>query len=427
MDSTSQPSAKVDGLPPRPLVAADELTLGDAIYPLWNGRRVLIATAFVFGAVTFAVTSMVRPMYAAVAVIRSIESRSADTAEPAKAENFRPLLESKTIAASLVKDFALVSQPRFVWSAVGGPMSYDAFLRDALRVDQVIGTNLLRVRVTLSDPALAAKVTNALVDRAIEFNRSINQQEVIEARDYIKSQLDEATARLDDVRAKLIAGKQKAQVDALRKDVEGALEVRSRLPELEASIENERAFLASSEADLAKSSQMLTTRRSIDRDPALMEAARGQDGKEPVLGLTMTDESVNTAYAALQEQVSSSRAALAGLENQRKLLVGEKKLDRTIGPAITRLYQGDVEVERLQAEFDMVLRLYTTLSTRYEEARLNVGGRRAQLQVVDPAVPPSAPVGSDRLAAVALAMVSGLLLASAVMLARKFLAAREPE
>jgi len=54
---------------------------------------------------------------------------------------------------------------------------------DVLRVDQVVATNLLRVRVTLGEPQMAAAVANTLVERASDLNRTINQQEVIEARD----------------------------------------------------------------------------------------------------------------------------------------------------------------------------------------------------------------------------------------------------
>ena len=404
------------------LGSRDELTLSDVVRPLWDSRYVIVALALLFGALAFAYRASLRPRYEATVVVRVIESKSVDQAEPARAENFRPLLENKTIAAGLVKDFTLVDEPRFKWGGPGAAIAADRFVADAVRVDQVVATNLLRVRVTLGEPQAAAAVANALVARAIDLNRTINQQEVIEARDYIKSQLDEATVRVERVRSELVAMKQRSQVDALKSDAEGALDLRGRLLELQSSIENERAYLGRSEADLRQSQPTVTTRRSIDRAPALMEYVKEQVPATSVLGLSMTDEQVNEAHADLQERVSQSRATLAGLESQRRLLVDDKHLDRAVMPTLTKLYEAEVAVSRLQAEYDMALKVYVDLATRYEDARIRVGGRGVQLQVVDPALPPSRPAASRLGAIVILSLLCGALIASLGALARQFLA-----
>jgi uncharacterized protein involved in exopolysaccharide biosynthesis len=280
------------------------------------------------------------------------------------------------------------------------------------------------VRVRLAEADAAPKVANALIERAIDLNRRINQQEVVEARDYIKSQLDEATARVDRLRGELVTLKQKAQVDALRKDAEGTLHARSGLLELQTAIENERAFLGRSEADLKQSQQLLTTRRTIDRDTALTEAARSQNPGASVLGLGLTDEQINTSYSDLQTQVSESRAKLAGLEGQRRLLVDELRLDRASLPVLAKLYEGDVAVSRLQTEYEMALKVYTDLSVRHEDARIRVGGRGAQLQFVDPAVAPARRVASGLTVSVAIAVLAGALVAGAGVLAHRLLARR---
>lgn len=400
--------------------AADELLLSDLVRPLWEWRYVIAATTIAGAALALAYAAAQTTQYEATAVIRVIESKSGDQAEPARADTYRPLLENKTLAAGLVKDFALVREPAFRWGAGGGPVPADVFVRNHLRVDQA-GPNLLRVNVRLGNADVAARVTNALVERAIDLNRRINQQEVVEARDSIKTQLDEAAARLEQVANDLVATKRHSQVDALKKDVEGALDLRGKLLELQASIENERAFLARSEADLARTQPLLTTRRSIDRDAALMEAARAEAPGTSVLGLGMTDQQVNEAYSYLEQQVAESRAKLAGLESQRRLLVDEKRLDRAELPALTRLYEGDVAVSRLQAEYEMALKVYTDLTQRHEDARIRVVGRGAQLQVVDAAVPPSLPSAVGRGPTVALGAFGGALIACLVVLGRAFL------
>jgi uncharacterized protein involved in exopolysaccharide biosynthesis len=399
----------------------DELSIRDIAEPLWRHHWLILGVAVICGVVAVFVAKSHARRYEGVAVVRVAESKSGDTAEQAKAENYRPLFENKTIAASLVKDFNLKTEAQYVWQSDGGPIAPDEFLRDILDVDLIAGTNLMRVRVKLADPDAAAKVTNALVERAVDLNRRINQQEVVDARDYIKSQLEDATRRVDQVRDRYVALKQHSQVDALRKDAEGELDLRSKLMKLQSEIAGERAFLARSEGDLKASQRLLTTRRSIDRDPALMEVAkeRGATGANgSVLGLGLTEEQVNEAYSALEKQVSESGAKLAGLEGQRKLLVDVKGLDRASLPVLTKLYEGDVAVERLKAEYDMALKVYTDLSLRYEDARIRVGGRGAQIQLVDPAIRPSRALAQRAGSSAVLAALGGALVASAVLLGR---------
>jgi hypothetical protein len=241
---------------------------------------------------------------------------------------------------------------------------------------------------------------------------------VVDARDYIKIQLDEAGKRVADVQARFVDIQQRSQVESLKKDAEVAIDLRSKLLELQAEISKERAFLARSETDLAASQRLVTTRRSIDRDPLLTEAARERAPGTSLLGLGLSEEQVNEAHSALDKQAAESRAKLAGLEGQRKLLVDDKRLDRAILPILDKLYAGDVAVTRLKAEYEMVLKVYTDLAMRYEDARIKVGGRGAQIQVVDTAVRPSQALPRRTVTSAWLAGLGGALAACAVLLAR---------
>ena len=309
-------------LPPQ----ADELLLRDLIEPLWAGRWIVVLVGGICAVVSGGLALASVPAYEAVTVLRVIESKSVDQAELARPDNFRPLLQNKTIAESLVRDFTLVQEPRYLWQAAGGPVAADQF-GEVAQVDRIGATNLMQVRVRRANPELAAKVANALADRAIALNRRINQQEVVDARDYIKIQLDEAGKRVADVQARFVDIQQRSQVESLKKDAEVAIDLRSKLLELQAEISKERAFLARSETDLAASQRLVTTRRSIDRDPLLTEAARERAPGTSLLGLGLSEEQVNEAHSALDKQAAESRAKLAGLEGQRKLLVDDKRLE----------------------------------------------------------------------------------------------------
>lgn len=399
---------------------AQELSLWDFIDPLLSSWLAITIAALLGAVIAFTATSLRRPVFDATAVVRIAESKTGDQVEVVRPENFRPLLENRTIASELIREFGITTDPAWTFLSGSTPAAPDTFLASHVNVEQVTGTNLLRVHVRLGDAERAARVANELVQRGVALNRHISQQEVIDARDYIKTQFDDAAKRLETLKADLLALKQTSQVDALKADTKGALDVRTKLLELQTEIEYERAFLATSEADLKTSEQLLTTRRMIDRNPALMEAAREQGGGGSVLGLQLSEQQVNDAYSALQEQVAESRAKLAGLERQRHMLIVDKRLDAAKLPSLSQLYDSELAIARLQAEYDMALKVYADLSTRHEDARIRVGSRGAQLQLVDPAVAPSSRVSPRVAATTQLGGVLGLLLGCLLVLARHF-------
>ena len=322
------------------------------------------------------------------------------------------LFANRTIVGELIRELGITNDPAWTFLSGSSPAAPDTFLRNHVNVEQVTGTNLLRVSVRLGNAERAAKVANELVERGNALNRRISQQEVIDARDTIKTQLDEAASRLETLKTDLLALKQKSQVDALRADTNSALDARARLLELQTAIEYERAFLATSEADL-KASQPLS--------PALMEAAKEQGIGGSVLGLELSEQQVNQAYSTLQEQIATSRAKLAGLERQRRMLIDDKRLDGAQLPALSRLYDSELAIERMQTEYDVALKGYSDLSMKHEDARIRAGNSGAQLQLVDPAVAPSPRISPRIMVTTQLGGVLALLVGCFVVLGRHFL------
>lgn len=399
--------------------ADEELSLWDFIDPVLSSWRLIAVIAAIGAGLALTLASLQRPVYEATAVVRIAESKTGDQVELVRAENFRPLLENRSIAAELIREFEITSEPTWTFLRESSPIAADSFLQDHVRVEQVTGTNLLRVSVRLGDRERAAKVANELVERGVALNRRISQQEVVDARDYIKTQLGEAAKRLETVRSDLLALKQKSQVDALKADTKGALKVRTGLLELQTSIAYERAFLATSEAELKVSQQLLTTRRMIDRNPALMEAAKEQGASGSVLGLELSEQQVNEAYSKLQEQIAASRAKLAGLERQ-KMLIDDKRLNAAELPTLSKLYDSELAIARMQSEYEMALKVYSDLATRHEDARIRVGSRGAQLQLVDPAMAPSSRLSPRVIATTQLGGALGLLVGCLLVLGRHF-------
>lgn len=401
-----------------------EFDLLEALLALWR-RRVFIAAVALACAVAGTLGSAFRrPQFEGAATVLVSQSKIGEdrTPVPPQLESFVALLVNKGLVLDLIKEVDLHPEPQWRFtgtSSEGRLRGVDDFIANALWVEQVPAANLIHVRVRLGDAGLAAHVTNRLVERAIDFNREINQREVIEVRDYIKTQLDQTSERLKELEARLLDFKREGQIDVLRKDVEASLKKRADILGLRVDIENEKARLSQFEAGLERLPSRLTVRRSIDRDSATTEATRSTPSS--VLGLQFSDEQVSEAHQILEEEVAKSRATLAGLEAQRRELVDVHGLSAPALSPVTRLYEREARLAALQIDYDLVAKSYADVSLRYEQARLQVASRSTQLQVIDRALVPETRVLPRITVNAVLSAAFGLALSLCVVLLRHYI------
>ena len=394
---------------------------------LWRFRYQIIASTIVAALVTFGVSLSRTPVYEGVATLLITQTgRAAQPLEsPVRMEPFRVLIENRSVASTVIRDFNLVDTPRFRFLSSARPMSPSAFLSDVLRVEQLRDANVLRVFVRLTDGDLAARVANRLGEEAIALNRKVNQDQVVLVRDYIKTQLDEAERRLNESKDALLKFKESAQIDALRRDAESVLAERGKLLGILVESAAEKARLESAETALQDRSRFVTTRRSIDREPALMEAARDAQGSAPTgpLGLSLDEQSLDAVFETLELQAAKSRGEIAALENRRREIAGSRQLDAASLPLLTRLYEREAQLARLELDFRLQEGTYSDLATRYEQARVDVQIRSSEIQIVDPAQPPDSrllpTVTVDTLLAGGLALLASVLLVTAVTYLRQ--------
>ena len=100
----------------------------------------------------------------------------------------------------------------------------------------------------------------------------------------------------------------------------------------------------------------------------------------------------------------------AFLERKKAQIVDVRKLGAPELAALTRLYQVESQLSDLVMQRDLASRVYLEVATAYETARLQVAGRSAQLQIIEPAVPPDLPLSRHVARNTLLAAVVGLML-----------------
>ena len=396
--------------------------LADYLQALWRFRWLLIGGSVLAAAIAYVVSLTLTPRFEASAVLMVTASKTGEQVASGTGldvRNFRAFVQNLTIAADVIKEFGLQVTPQ-------------RFLDDNLVVQDVRGTNLLTISVTLSDPQLAARVANAMSTRAVALSRSIEQAESVVARDVIKSQLDAARERLTQARAALEAYQRQAQVELLEKRINVLTDQQAEIQNLTVDIEGQRAYVRQAEQELSQQDRVrgvqrsvqVQTPRSVDDDARreqersadeaerqrMQQAARESDPRRqpgagasairprrqeadaeppgrPELRDALIDPYINPSYEILQQQVTAARSRVAQLEHKRSEMLKSRSADGQL-PALAEFYKRKARQTELEMQQGLAEKIYVDVATRFEQARLQIASRSAQLQVLDPALPP---------------------------------------
>ena len=368
--------------------------------------KLVAAGALAGGALAFLFANSQPLRYEGITTLLVIPPTQAEATQVSPS-TFRALVANASLAAQVIAELKLG----------GGDDAYtpQRFLEDALQVEEVRGTNIVRVRVTLRDPRAAAAASRLLASKAIALTQQISQQGGASIQSQLKNYLTDALTRLASAEKELLAYKQGAQVELLKEDTNAQLKERGDLLRLVVDIEAEKARLASALTELKEQQPLLSSGRMPGAEDALRRAdadaraARTKDdelkGRKPGSSsgqvdsqhLDLTNVYVNPVYQTLDFQITTSRTRIAALEKERDELVVVKKIGGSELALLSELYRRQIEQARLQANFDLATRVHDDLALRHEQSRTQPLGNTSQLQVIDDALPPDRPISRRRL------------------------------
>lgn len=391
----------------------DELDFGRHLRILQR-HAWLLAIGGIVGAVLGFIITTTRPIkYEAVtSLMAHLPARPASGS--VDRATLRAFLENQTVVTGVLRELQLDRAPH--------NMTTQGFVSEALRVDEVPGSNLFRVRVQLEDPALATESSRRIAQKAVALNKEVAGNAGGVLRDELKPHLDEAAARLNKAEEALVSYQREAQMELLQADSDALVGERGTLLKLMLEIESERARLKAAEEDLKGRTPTLPAERDPQAERSLRQASPGgvttrREGGVDAQTLDLSNPIVNPVYQTLQLQVATSRATLAALERYRQ------ELSRRIGgPAVkelTNLYQRQVELTRRQNDYYLAQRVFEEVSLQFEKARTDLLGSSAHLQVIDEAVQPDRPLPRKRVQTVALGLIIGLSVGALLALLRE--------
>lgn len=329
---------------------------------------------------------------------------------------FRAMLENGSIVQQIISELRLAEPPH--------RLTPQEFLENSLVVEEVRGTNVVRVRVKLRDPDIAADASRRLAQKALTLARQLTEQEGSSLREQLKNHLDDSKNRMSTAEKDLLSYQQQAQLELLKADTQAMLDERGDLLKLLVAIESEKARLSAAEQEIKREDRVLSIPRSPGAEEALRRAqqqdrsadrpARGGPSVDPE-ALDLTNPYMNPVYQTLDFQIATSRARVAALEQERRQLMDVRKLGGEELTRLSELYRRQIDLARLQTNYDLSKKVYSDLAVRYEQSRTESLGR-PQLQLVDEAIPADRPLPRGRLQSAALGSATGVLVAGLLAL-----------
>lgn len=293
-------------------------------------------------------------------------------------------------------------------------------LRDMIALEAIKDTNLIEIKVSSSDPELAANIANAMSTRFTEFVTDLSKQQASKSSKFLKAQIESEKSKLDEASLELkrimaqprgvdeLASEQAAKLTLLSEYKVGVVEKEVALNKL-------KAGLAAAEEELKNTPQILVTNKSVSEDQLLGRIVSEKNNMSAVeaSSITMKNEEVNINYIELSTKVAEYKILVS--ETTKELELMKSKIDQTqkeIEKIQSELAEKKHELNLVQRNVDIAQGTYDAFLKKYEEIRVAETTEMGEstINIVSPALVPIRPVGPRKMLNVAIAGVLGIML-----------------
>ncbi|HUI26156.1 MAG TPA: polysaccharide biosynthesis tyrosine autokinase [Candidatus Kryptonia bacterium] len=359
------------------------------------------------------------------------------------------ILESRTLAASVIRDLGLENDPRFLSGGQPGflrravaamrglfssgpavdpdateigvdPRLIDLYL-DLLEVEPVKNSRLVRIRYSTHDPSLSAQIANAHAAAYIQQGMENRYHATGEAQHFLEAKLTELKQKVEQTEAALNRYRKEHQIISLdsRENI-----VVGRLDDL-----NKRLTMAQTERIQYESQYRLIQKRAYEALPAVIESPLIQHLKQSAAELeqkyALMAEKFKPAYPAMIQLKSEVDAAHARLDAEIQKVVGgiesgylaamgredelRAQLDAQKDAALD-LKENSVDYNMLKRDVDTSHALYESTLARMKETTVADSLRVSNVTVVDKAETPLFASRPKRALNILLSVIASLVL-----------------
>lgn len=292
--------------------------------------------------------------------------------------------------------------------------------RSHLRVELVRNSRILEITFASSDPKLAARVANGLVNSYIEYNFHKRYDATRQASGWMEQQLDDLKAKVEN--------SQQAMVDYERQNA--IVNINDKQTVAEQRLADLSRDLTNAESDrMQKESlyQLVNTNESqialIAQDALLQRVEEKYIDLKGQYADALGQYGLNyPKVVRLREQVSELQSIM---ERERKRIVSRMRNDYLAALGREKLLSAAVAQERIEVgklnqlsiqhnilkrDFETNQQLYENLLQRLKDATVSAGLRATNIHIVDSALLPKIPVRPRKLLNTAIGLVVGLAL-----------------
>ena len=272
----------------------------------------------------------------------------------------------------------------------------------ALQINSIPRTRLLEIRFSSSDPSLAAKAVNTLIDTYIEQNYKTRLDATTRTADWLTQQLSELQMRVEESQEKLVRYQKEHGILGID---EKENIITSKLNELNKE-------LTAAEADRMQKESIY--RMAGSGDPELLSSL---DPSSPLVKLRSQEEDLHRQLAQasvrfqptfpkVQELNGELEAVQTDIQTEIRRLASKYKKDYLAALGHEKLLRASLENQKTDAnelnesaiEYSLLKRdvdsnrqLYEGLLQKLKEAGVMTGLRSSNVRIVDPASAPTAP------------------------------------
>jgi capsular exopolysaccharide synthesis family protein len=360
-------------------------------------------------------------------------------------KDFKPHFSLSSSFSSLFAPAPLPDPPGATLEA--SPRRRDRVLKtfkDNLDVRIIPGTQVVEIAFTSSDPAIAAKTVNHLVDSLVEYSMQAHNSTTEQASKWLESQLADLKTQTDELQEKLIRLQKDTGVVQVAgdSDSDGHSQVYSsavdQLQKANAALSQAQTnrILKGAIYEVVKSGNPETI-MGLPSNSALAGAAAGMSGDLAVISNLRTQEATVTSqinemlakYGPNYPKIAELKAQQASVQDSireelarmRERAHNEFVVAQSVEASAKSLYDSQkqhadvandkaVQYDLVRQQFEQSRALYEKLLSRLKEAGAMQGFHTTNVAVVSPALAPSEPSRPNVPLYLGGAMGAGLLL-----------------
>lgn len=302
-----------------------------------------------------------------------------------------------------------------------------------------VQANIVVARYESRDTMLVHQVPNALARLFIARRNEIKKTEARSTVDFLRDQIDTMTAQLAAAEDALRDFREGQQVVSLEAEASTQVQQLARLKAERDQLEAERAALAELLAQVNA-----TASGTIDGEPssayrrllAFPSILRNQAASELFRSLTAVENELSEVLRRRTMKDPDAQilaARIRDLEEQLHAIVSTylqgltdqiASLDATLARFATELERipaKEVQFARLQRQTAVLEQIYTLLQTRLKEAEIAQAVEDISVRIVDPAVKSIEPVAPRKKLILAVGILLGLMLGTAIAFIREYM------